>query len=68
MAAKKLAFDAEAREAIRRGVKQLAHAVLDHRLIIRPENRLRKMTATSIVDEILKQVEVPLVPEEIGKS
>jgi MoxR-like ATPase len=49
-------------------VKQLAHAVLDHRLIIRPENRLRKMTATSIVDEILNQVEVPLVPEEVGKS
>jgi MoxR-like ATPase len=48
-------------------VKQLAHAVLDHRLILRPENRLRKMTASSLVDEVLNQVEVPLVSEE-GKS
>jgi MoxR-like ATPase len=44
-------------------VKQLAHAVLDHRLIIRPENRLRKMTSASIVDEILNAVEVPVVLE-----
>jgi MoxR-like ATPase len=44
-------------------VKRLAHAVLDHRLILRPENRLRKMTAASVVDEVLNQVEVPLVRE-----
>jgi MoxR-like ATPase len=42
-------------------VKRLAHAVLDHRLILRPENRLRKMTAAGVVDEVLKQVEVPVV-------
>jgi MoxR-like ATPase len=42
-------------------VKQLAHSVLDHRLILRPENRLRKMTSASVVDEILNKVEVPLV-------
>lgn len=49
-------------------VKQLAHAVLDHRLIIKPENRLRKMTASSVVDEILNQVDVPLIelPEAAG--
>jgi MoxR-like ATPase len=49
-------------------VKQLAHAVLDHRLILRPENRLRKMTATSVVDEVLNHVEVPLVPEETPRT
>jgi len=49
-------------------VKQLAHQVLDHRLILRPENRLRKMTASSVVDEILNKVEVPLVSEEIVKA
>ena len=49
-------------------VKQLAHSVLDHRLILRPENRLRKMTATTVVDEILNKVEVPVVPELAGKS
>lgn len=40
-------------------VKQLAPAVLEHRLIIRPESRLRKVTARSVVDEILNKVEVP---------
>ncbi len=49
-------------------VKQLAHAVLDHRLILRPENRLRKMTATTVADEILNKVEVPLVPDSIVKA
>jgi len=49
-------------------VKQMAHLVLDHRLILRPENRLRKMTAATVVDEILKQVEVPLVSEEALKA
>ncbi|MGH7973210.1 MAG: AAA family ATPase, partial [Limisphaerales bacterium] len=29
-------------------VKQMAHLVLDHRLILKPENRLRKMTAASV--------------------
>jgi MoxR-like ATPase len=45
-------------------VKRLAHAVLDHRLILRPENRLRKMTAASVVDEVLNRVEVPLIRDE----
>jgi MoxR-like ATPase len=45
-------------------VKRLAHAVLDHRLILRPENRLRKMTPASIVDEVINHTEVPLVREE----
>lgn len=45
-------------------VKRLAHAVLDHRLILRPENRLRKMTAASVVDEVINHTEVPLVREE----
>ncbi len=45
-------------------VKRLAHAVLDHRLILRPENRLRKLTAASVVDEVLNHTEVPLVREE----
>lgn len=49
-------------------VKRLAHSVLDHRLILRPENRLRKMTSTSVVDEILNQVEVPLVSDLATKA
>ena len=49
-------------------VKRLAHSVLDHRLILRPENRLRKMTSTSVVDEILNKVEVPLVSDLTTKA
>ncbi len=45
-------------------VKRLAHPVLDHRLILRPENRLRKMTAASVVDEVLNRIEVPMVREQ----
>ncbi len=48
-------------------VKRLAHAVLDHRLILRPENRLRKMTSASVVDEIINHLEVPMVSEPAGK-
>ena len=40
-------------------VKRIAAAVLGHRIIVRPESRLRKITATHIVDEILNEVSVP---------
>lgn len=40
-------------------VKEVAAAVLCHRLIIHPEKRLRRVTAASVVEEILRQVEVP---------
>jgi MoxR-like ATPase len=42
-------------------VKKMAHAVLSHRLILRPESRLRKVTATSVVQEILTEVPVPMM-------
>ena len=43
-------------------VKQLAPAVLAHRLIVRPESRLRKVTAVAVVDEILNKIPVPTLP------
>lgn len=45
-------------------VKKMAHAVLDHRLILRPESRLRKVTAASVVNEILTEVAVPMMQTE----
>jgi MoxR-like ATPase len=50
-------------------VKKLAPAVLGHRLILKPESRLRKVTAASVVQEILTDVPVPVLkpaaqPEE----
>jgi MoxR-like ATPase len=42
-------------------VKKLAPVVLGHRLILKPESRLRKMTAASIIHEILTDVSVPVL-------
>jgi MoxR-like ATPase len=43
-------------------VKQIAPHVLGHRLILRPESRLRKKTVAGILDEILNAVPVPQMP------
>ena len=43
-------------------IKRIAPAVLTHRLIVRPESRLRKVTAAAVVDEILTDVSVPTLP------
>ncbi len=40
-------------------VKRMALPVLGHRLILRPESRLRKVTAASILNEILTELAVP---------
>jgi MoxR-like ATPase len=40
-------------------IKRMAPAVLTHRLIVRPESRLRKVTAASIVEELLNEVAIP---------
>jgi MoxR-like ATPase len=45
-------------------VKQMAEAVLTHRLILRPESRLRKLTAAAVVTEIVADVPVPMLAKE----
>ncbi|MDB6055426.1 MAG: MoxR-like ATPase [Verrucomicrobiales bacterium] len=42
-------------------VKQVAPLILGHRLILRPENRLRKITTATVIQEILHRVEVPMI-------
>ncbi len=49
-------------------VKRMAPAVLCPRLIVRPESRLRKITAADVVDEILEDVEVPTLPSAVRAS
>ena len=44
-------------------VKQMAAPVLTHRLILRPESRLRKITAASVVSEVVEDVPVPILAE-----
>ncbi|MFH1264294.1 MAG: MoxR family ATPase [Planctomycetota bacterium] len=45
-------------------VKRVAASVLVHRLILRPESRLRKITAESVVEEIVEEVPVPILSEQ----
>ena len=40
-------------------IKRLAPAILCHRIILKPESRLRKVTTRAIVDELLDTVPVP---------
>jgi len=45
-------------------VKRVAPSVLVHRLIVRPESRLRKVTAGAVVEEILGEIPVPIMAAE----
>ncbi len=45
-------------------VKQAAPYVLGHRLILRPESRLRKKTLPAVVNEVLDGVPVPQMPAQ----
>jgi MoxR-like ATPase len=42
-------------------VKRVAAPVLAHRLLVRPESRLRKVTATAVVERILAETDVPVL-------
>jgi MoxR-like ATPase len=44
-------------------VKEIAPSVLAHRLVLRPETRLRKASAAAIVAEILEATPAPTLPE-----
>jgi MoxR-like ATPase len=44
-------------------VKRMAQPVLAHRLILKPESRLRKRTSTAVVQEIVADTAVPVLKE-----
>lgn len=44
-------------------VKRVAGPVLTHRMILRPESRLRKVTPGAVVDEIIAEIAVPALEE-----
>ena len=46
-------------------VKRMVLPVLGHRLILRPESRLRKITAASVLNEILSDVPVPVLKSSV---
>ncbi len=41
-------------------IKRLAPAILSHRLVLRPEARLKTRSASAVVEEILTQIPVPV--------
>jgi MoxR-like ATPase len=42
-------------------IKRMAHPVLGHRLILKPESRLRKVSTAIVIKEILDDVAVPIL-------
>jgi MoxR-like ATPase len=40
-------------------VKRVAGPVMTHRLILRPESRLRKVTTEQVVKEVIEEIAVP---------
>lgn len=40
-------------------IKLLAHPVIEHRLILNPESRLRRVTARSVLGDLIAEVRVP---------
>ena len=49
-------------------VKRMVQPVLAHRMILRPESRLRKVTPAAVVNEILAEVSVPMVPTAAARA
>ena len=44
-------------------VKKMAFPVLGHRMILKPESRLRKLTPAAVLNEILVDVSVPMLKQ-----
>ena len=45
------------------GSPEVQIAVLTHRIILKPESRLRKITASSLVEQIVSEIAVPTLEE-----
>lgn len=42
-------------------IKRIVAPVMNHRVIVRPESRLRKLTAEKIIEEIVSEIAVPTI-------
>jgi MoxR-like ATPase len=45
-------------------VKKMAHPILAHRLILKPESRLRKRTPTAVVKDLVEEAKVPITDKQ----
>jgi len=46
-------------------IQGVAHAVLGHRVIVKPEQRIRGVTPEQVVGDILRSVPVPILAEPV---
>jgi MoxR-like ATPase len=46
-------------------IKRLAPAILGHRIILKPESRLRKVTSRGVIEELLEMVSVPTAGSKV---
>ena len=44
-------------------VKRIYLSVLGHRVILKPESRLRKISVESVLNEIVAELAVPVMPQ-----
>jgi MoxR-like ATPase len=49
-------------------VKRMAQPVLAHRLILKPESRLRKRTPASLVSDIVSEIRVPVLDRSLTRA
>ncbi len=42
-------------------LKKIMSPVMNHRVIVRPESRLRKITAEKVIDNIVSEIAVPTI-------
>lgn len=47
-------------------VKRIVGPILGHRLILKPESRLRKLSAAKIVDDLVAEIAAPMIGESGG--
>jgi MoxR-like ATPase len=47
-------------------VKRIVAPILGHRLILKPESRLRKVSAAKIVEDLVAEIAAPMIGEGGG--
>lgn len=49
-------------------VKRMCLPVLGHRLILKPESRLRRQTVAAVINEVVSDVKVPILPQQMAEA
>jgi MoxR-like ATPase len=49
-------------------IKRVATSILVHRVILRPESRLRKITSAKVIEEVISETPVPTLQAQTGRA